>query len=154
MTHTDARARNADVRTNAASPCSRPLPQWTHAEEAQLPSCSCTESRLDAYRHRAALFHNESGQRGRFYVEPDQYSSAISGRLWWTTWSAPQEFVTLWMETPEGRDIDTCVLPDDLDDELDDWDHGQFRYLGEIYSLTWLDDATTLTMRRAHIGDV
>ena len=118
-----------------------------------FPTVPVQNPRLDAYRHRAAVFCNESGQRGRFYVEPDQYSSAISGRLWWTRWSAPQEFVTLWMETPEGRDTDTCVLPDDLDDELDDWDRGQFRYLGEIYGLTWLDDATTLTMRRTYVGD-
>jgi hypothetical protein len=118
-----------------------------------FPTVPVQNPRLDAYRHRAALFRNRSGQRGRFYVEPDQYSSAISGRLWWTRWSAPEEFVTLWIETPEGRDIDTCVLPDDLDDELDDWDRGQFRYLGEVYALTWLDDATTLTMRRAHVGD-
>lgn len=111
--------------------------------------------RLDQYRHRAARFSDDSGRRGRFYVQPDVISTAISGHLWWTRWSPPQEFVILWIETPEGEDTDTWILPDDLDDELTDWARGQFRYIGETYRLTWLDDAATQAMRRAlQLGDV
>lgn len=110
--------------------------------------------RLATYRHRAACFSNDSGERGRFYVEPDVFSMVTSGHLWWSRWSQPRECIHLWIEAPVGRDTDTYVLPDDLDEELNDWDRGQFGYMGETYQLTWLDDAMTLTMRRAHIGDV
>jgi hypothetical protein len=46
------------------------------------------------------------------------------------------------------------ILPDDLDEELTDWGRGHFRWLGETYRLTWLDDAATQAMRRAlHVED-
>ena len=64
-------------------------------------------------------------------------------------WSPSQEFAILWIETPEGKDTDTWISPDDLEDELSDWDRGQFRFLGETYRLTWLDDTATQAMRRA-----
>lgn len=50
--------------------------------------------------------------------------------------------------TPEGYDYDTWILSDDLDDLLTGWDQGQFRWIGETYRLTWLDDATTDAIRR------
>lgn len=105
--------------------------------------------RLDPYRHRAAGFSNNRGGRGRLYVEPHQIQTAISGHLWWTQWSPPEEFVILWLETPDGRDTETHIYSDALDDTLNDWDQGQFHYLGETYLLTWLDDATTEAMRLA-----
>ncbi|HSN44422.1 MAG TPA: hypothetical protein VLR88_10235, partial [Propionibacteriaceae bacterium] len=110
---------------------------------------SARNPRLDPYRHRAAEFRDNKGRRGRFYVEPHQGSTAISGHLWWTRWSPPEEFVILWLETPEGYDTDTSILPEDLPDELDAWDQGQFRFLEETYQLTWLDDAATEAMRAA-----
>lgn len=82
-------------------------------------------------------------------MQPDVLSTATSGHLWWTRWSAPQEFVILWIETPEGQHTDTWIYPDTLDKELDEWDRGQFRYLGVTYRLTWLEDAETDEMRRA-----
>lgn len=57
--------------------------------------------------------------------------------------------VTLWVETPDGYDTDAWILPDDLHDELSAWDRGEFQVLGETYQLTWLDDATTQSKRRA-----
>lgn len=105
--------------------------------------------RLDRYRHRAARFRNDSGRRGHFYVQPSELATAISGHLWWKRWSPPQEFVILWIEDPDGRDTDTWILPEDLDAELDDWDRGQFRYLGDIYQLTWLGDDATNSIRQA-----
>jgi hypothetical protein len=111
--------------------------------------------RLDPYRHRAARFSDDSGRHGRFYVQPDMIATSVGGRLWWTRWSPSQEFAILWIETPEGEDTDTWVWPDDLEDELSDWDRGQFRFLDETYRLTWLDDAATQAMRRAlRIEDV
>lgn len=78
----------------------RLLPQWAHAEEAQLPLPFLY--RIPGWMRIAIeqLSFATGRDRGRFYVEPDQYSSAISGRLWWTRWSTPEEFVTLWIETP------------------------------------------------------
>lgn len=110
--------------------------------------------RLDPYRHRAARFDDDSGRHGRFYVQPDVIATVVGGHLWWTRWSPSQEFVILWIETPEGEDADTWILPDDLKDELFDWDQGRFQFLGQTYRLTWLDDTKTQEIRRAlHIDD-
>ncbi|MCE1177721.1 MAG: hypothetical protein LWW86_01615 [Micrococcales bacterium] len=43
---------------------------------------------------------------------------------------------------------DTWVAFEDLDAEIDDWDAGQFRWLGQVYELTWFDDAATEALRR------
>lgn len=50
--------------------------------------------------------------------------------------------------TPDHHDTDTWVLPDDVNDEFDDWDQGVFRCIGEVCQLTWLDDVSTQAMRR------
>jgi len=105
--------------------------------------------RLDPYRHRAARFTHKSGRSGTFYVQPDATSTMLSGHLWWRRWSPLREFVILWIITPDHRDTDSWVLPVDLDGELDDWVQGVFRWIGETYRLTWLDDTETLAMRRA-----
>lgn len=82
------------------------------------------------------------------YVQPDEIATQIGGHLWWTRWSPSEEFAILWIETPEGEDTDTWILPDDLEDEVSDWDQGRFRLFGETYRLTWLDDLATEAMRR------
>lgn len=105
--------------------------------------------RLDPYRHRAARFTDGAGRRGRFYVQPDGVAHKIGGHLWWTRWSPPQEMVALWVETADGYDTDAWILPDDLHDELSAWDREEFQFLGETYQLTWLDDSTTQSIRRA-----
>ena len=103
--------------------------------------------RLDPYRHRAARFSQDPGSIGTFYVQPDVLSTVVGGHLWWQRWSTPEEFVILWIQTPDHRDTDTWVLPDDLGTEIDDWDQGRFRWVGETYQLTWLDDASTRAIR-------
>lgn len=107
-----------------------------------------TNTRLDPYRHRAARFRDHSGRSGTFYVEPDALSTQLSGYLWWRRWSPLEEFVILWIETPEGYNTDTWIRPDDLDDELNEWDQGRFRWIGGTYQLTWLDDGATQAIRR------
>lgn len=90
-----------------------------------------------------------------FYVQPDVLSTVIGGHLWWRRWSPPEEFVILWIRTPDHHDTDTWVLPDDVSGEVDDWDQGIFRWVGEAYQLSWLDDTSTQAMRRAlHIEDL
>jgi len=84
-----------------------------------------------------------------FYVQPDVLSTVIGGHLWWRRWSPPEEFVILWIRTPDHHDTDTWVLPDDLIGEVDDWDQGIFRWVGEVLQLSWLDDTSTQAMRRA-----
>ena len=106
-------------------------------------------TRLDPYRHRGARFSRSPKQTGTFYVQPDALSTLVGGHLWWRRWSRRQEFVVLWIETPDGQDTDTWILPEDLDGEIDDWDRGVFQWLGEVYELTWLDDAATEAMRRS-----
>lgn len=127
----------------------------TDAVPWRPPSVLARNPRLDPYRHMAARFSEDSGRSGTFYVEPDALSTVRSGHLWWRRWSPLEEFVILWVETPQGEDTDTWILPDDLDDELTDWDKGQFRWIGETYRLTWLDDDATRALRRAlQIEDV
>lgn len=81
------------------------------------------------------------------YVQPDVMSLQVGGHLWWRKWSPEREFVILYLETPDFRDTDTWILPDDLAAELDDWDEGRFEW-GETFRLTWMDDAAAEAMRQ------
>ena len=81
------------------------------------------------------------------YVQPEVMSTVVGGHLWWRRWSPPQEFVILVIQTPDHHFTDDWVSPDELDDELYDWDQGRFLYIGETYQLTWLDDAETAVIR-------
>lgn len=46
--------------------------------------------------------------------------------------------------SPAGHDPDfddSVVMPDDLDDEIDEWENNRFRLYGASYRLTWLDQS-------------
>lgn len=75
-------------------------------------------------------------------------TAVAGGHLWWRRWAPSPEFVTLWIQTPDHDHTDVWIVPDELDNELDDWDQGTFMWIGETYQLTWLGDTETQAMRR------
>ncbi len=47
---------------------------------------------------------------------------------------------------------DTIVLPDDLPEELDDWDLGRFQLVDETYDLRWLDENESRSLAMKQFG--
>jgi hypothetical protein len=47
---------------------------------------------------------------------------------------------------------DTIVWPDDLPEELDDWDLDRFRFVGETYDLRWLDEDESRSLAMEQFG--
>lgn len=73
--------------------------------------------------------------------------------MWWRRWSAPREFVVLYMEYPDGEYEDTHLDQEELDEEINSWDRGEF-YGHPVqndaltgYRLEWLSDEETARVR-------
>ena len=48
----------------------------------------------------------------------------------------------------DARRIDDMWIPGgEVEEELRDWDHGQFRYRGEVFDVEWLDPAQSELVR-------
>ncbi|GAA2549083.1 hypothetical protein GCM10009861_06080 [Neomicrococcus aestuarii] len=73
--------------------------------------------------------------------------------MWWRRWSAPREFVMLYMDYPDGQFDDAMLDEEELDDEIDSWERGEFSgqpYRNEEptrYRLEWLSDDETSRVR-------
>lgn len=115
--------------------------------------------RLGPYRRRAGRITDSTGCSGLIYVGVSVICTQVGGHLWWRRWSASREFVMLFMDYPDGR-FDDAFLVEDLDAEIDTWQHGEF--LGHPfrddeeptrYRLEWLDDQETARVRADFVGE-
>ncbi len=105
--------------------------------------------RLDAYRHRAARLRDAAGNLGTMYVEPELVAEQTTGHLWWRKWEPARELVILWIDDPDGGPTDYIwIMPDDLDEEIDRWEQGQFDLGEETVELVWLDDDASSRLRQ------
>lgn len=106
---------------------------------------------LDRYRERVARLSKDSEHRGFLLVSVEQVSDRLSGRLWWTSWTAWREFIIAGVVFTDGYPPDDSFWVDeDLDAELDRWRRGEFRYLTGPFTMEWLDaDASLQVAQRA-----
>ncbi len=100
------------------------------------------DPRLERFRHRVARIWLAQDEVGLLLVLPEVYRTQTGGALWWRRWSEGRHGALLFLSLPQSGlpFTDTFVAPDDLADELDDWDAGCFRFIGETYALQWLGD--------------
>ncbi|EIV94348.1 hypothetical protein [Frankia sp. QA3] len=107
--------------------------------------------RLGRYSHRVAWIFDGPNPIGYLLVVPDVYSIQTGGALWWRRWSEGRHGATLYLALPGTRFpfTDTIVWPDDLSEELDDWDLGRFQLVDETYDLRWLDEDESRSLIRS-----
>ncbi|MCK9904214.1 hypothetical protein MXD63_29725 [Frankia sp. Cpl3] len=91
---------------------------------------------------------------GLLLVRPTLWSQRAGGALWWRRWSDPRHAATLDLYLPSSGlpFTDSVVAPDDLPEELDDWDAGRFRFVGEIFTLHWLDENESRRLATEQFG--
>lgn len=136
----DELARRAASMTCASLTC-MPWRPPADAPEAR-------DSRLDPYRDRAAVLRDEEGVFATIYVRVETYWRRVGGHLWWRRWADPHEVLIGVMDFEhDGMHTDWLTGPEHLDEELEDWGSGRFRYVGETYRLEWLDDEATRQVR-------
>ncbi len=139
--------RAPETVTGSSEDCPRPASHLIRKEGQPVSWRPPRESlvagpRLERYSHRVARICDGPVEIGLLLVVPEVYSEQTGGALWWRRWSAGRHAAMLYLVLP-GTEIsftDTIVLPDDLPKELDDWDLGRLRFVGEIYHLRWLDE--------------
>jgi hypothetical protein len=112
------------------------------------------DPRLARYSHRVAQILDGSNPVGHLLVVPDVYSLQTGGALWWRRWSEGRHGAMLHLALPGAKFpfTDTIVMPDDLAEELDDWDRDRFQYLGKTYDLRWLDDSESRSLAIDQFG--
>jgi len=112
------------------------------------------DSRLERYSQRVARICDGSDEVGLLLVVLEIYSETTGGALWWRRWSESRHAAMLYLVLPgwEFEFTDTIVLPDDLREELDDWDLGRLSFLGETYGLRWLDERESRRLASDRFG--
>jgi hypothetical protein len=100
------------------------------------------DSRLGRYSWRVTRICDGTDEVGLLLVVPEVYSEITGGALWWRRWSESRHAAMLYLVLPgwEFEFTDTIVLPDDLPEEVDNWDLGRLSLFGETYALRWLDE--------------
>lgn len=79
---------------------------------------------------------------------PQAYAEATSGRLLWTRWSPAEDALNV-LSIVDGKWSDAWVSAP-LDHELDDYDAGIFRYLGEQLTVEWCSAEESAVLKQKH----
>ncbi|GAA1121692.1 hypothetical protein [Citricoccus alkalitolerans] len=121
-------------------------PAMSEAEEVPHPH-------LGPYRRRAGRITAPDGSTGLIYINVSVICTRLGGHLWWRRWSAPQEFVMLFVDCPDGLFDDAWLDGEDLMSEIDTWQRGEFHghpYRDDEptwYRLEWLNDEESARVR-------
>jgi hypothetical protein len=109
------------------------------------------DRRFDRYRNRVARLFRENEAVGFLLVTAVPYANVLSGHFWWRKWSTPREM--LWAHTVLNGSPDSAPVPEPVQDELDDYAAGVFRFRDEVLRAEWLSASESVRLREAHFSD-
>lgn len=96
---------------------------------------------------------NDQGERvADLFLRAEQSWSRLSGHLWWSRWTGPQEVVHAYL-LRDGSVTDWLIAGDELDQAVADWTRGEVRHGGARHRVVWQDDEESERVRRQVLGD-
>lgn len=106
------------------------------------------DPRLDGLRERGGrLLRDDGTVLATVYLQPQVWWTGHGG-LWWKRWSNPTETADAYVLDTHGSVItDYFIWGEGLDEEVQLWSVGTFRYEKEILRVIWLDDEESRTIR-------
>ena len=110
------------------------------------------DPRLDPFRERAGVLLDHQGEKvADLFLRAEQSWSRVSGHLWWSRWTGPQEVVHAHL-LRDGAVTDRLISGDELDRGVDDWTGGDFAHGGTRHRVVWLDDEESERVRQQVFG--
>ena len=110
------------------------------------------DRRFDRYRNRVARLFRGDEEVGLLLVTAVPYAEVESGHLWWKKWSTPRE--QLWTYTILDGSIDEAPIAEpELDEELDDYASGRYRFRGQALRAEWTAGGESVRLREAHFSE-